>query len=280
MDSPVRSNGSSTKPATQALPRVAVRSRVASRIDRVLNTALTRHGAMATVLDATSAEMLAEPVAVAEVIGAALDRPGVGVRGHWMLHELFRRSSLYDELVDSLASPDGATRAAAARICGAARMTDCVLWIGDLLQDPDPLVRDAAVRSLAQLGGRRAVEQLMAAADRIPVYRLAIALSRAASEVDIEALMRRPASEDTAVATVLACGLRRDVLRVSPLLGIAHDRRWPKKVRLAACKALATIGDRSAADGLSRLAQIEPDPVVKKAADRAHRRVIRRAVGR
>jgi hypothetical protein len=253
---------------------------VAARVDRVLNAALTRAGATAAVLDATTAELLAEPVAVAEVIGAALDRPGVGVVGHWMLHELLRRSRLYDELVDALASPDGGTRAAAARICGAARMTDSMIWIADLLEDSNPQVRDAAVRSLAQLGGRRAVEHLMASADRIPVYRLAIALSRAASEVDIEALMRKPASEEAAVATVLACGLRRDVLRVSPLLGIAHDRRWPKKVRLAACKALATIGDRSAADGLNRLAQLEPDPVVKKAADRAHRRVIRRSVGR
>ena len=120
----------------------------------------------------------------------------------------------------------------------------------------------------------------MAAADRIPVYRLAIALSRAASDVDIEALMRQPASERAAVATVLACGLRRDVLRVSPLLGIAHDRRWPRPVRLAACKALATIADSSAADGLHRLAESDPDPVVKKAAERAHRRLLRRAVGK
>src|SRR3989442_13029891 len=99
----------------------------------------------------------------------------------------------------------------------------------------------------------------MASADGIPLYRLAITLSRAASDVDIEALMRQPASERAAVATVLACGLRRDVLRVSPLLGIAHDRRWPLPVRLAACKALAMIGDRSAADGLHRLSAAVPD---------------------
>jgi len=80
------------------------------------------------------------------------------------------------------------------------------------------------------------------------------------------------------VATVLACGLRRDVLRVPPLLGIAHDRRWPKQVRKAACKALAMIGDRSAADGLKRLALYESDPDVKSAADRAHDRVVKKAV--
>jgi HEAT repeat protein len=67
---------------------------------------------------------------------------------------------------------------------------------------------------------------------------------------------------------------------VPPLLGIAHDRRWPKQVRVAACKALASIGDRSAADGLQRLALNDPDARVKVAAERAHRRLVRRAVAR
>jgi len=251
---------------------------VAGRVDRVLNTALA--GERAAVLNVTAAELLAEPVAVAGTIEAALDRPGVGVMGHWMVHELFRRSQLYDELLNSLASPNSVTRAAAARICGAARMTDSVLWISDMVKDSNPRVREAAVRSLAQLGGRRAVEELMAAAGLVPLHRLAIALARAASDVDIEALMRQPADERAAVATVLACGLRRDVLRVSPLLGITHDRRWPRQVRLAACKALAAIGDRSAADGLHRLAESDPDASVKQAAERAHRRLLKRAVGR
>lgn len=251
---------------------------MASRVDRVLNTALA--GERSAVLNVSVAELLSEPDAVAAVIGAAVDRPGAGVIGHWMVHELFRRSALYDDLLNSLASPNPATRAAAARVCGAARVTESVLWLGDLLEDANPQVREAALRALAQMGGRRAVEQLMAAAGRIPVYRLAITLSHAASDVDIEALMRQPASEGAAVATVLACGLRRDVLRVPPLLGIAHDRRWPKKVRIAACKALAAIGDRAAADGLHRLAMSDPDPTVKTAADRAYRRLLKRAVGR
>src|SRR5947199_313343 len=130
MDPPLRSNGSASRPAVQAPPRGAGRSRVAGRVDRVLNTAL---------------------------------------------------------------------------------------------------------------GGDRAAV-LMASAGKIPQYRLAIALAQAASDLDIEALMRQPETEEAAVATVLACGLRRDALRLVPLLGIAHDRRWPKQVRKAACKALAAIG--------------------------------------
>jgi|SRR3989440_9513391 len=278
MDPSLRSNGSNTRLPTQSSVRTAGRSRLAGRVERVLNSALA--GERAAVLNAGSAELLADPVGVSAVFESALDRPGMGVLGHFLTQELLRRSRLHDDLLNALASPEPATRAAAARICGAARLTESIVWIADLLQDPSPAVRDAAVRSLSRLGGRRAVEQLLAAADAIPLYRLAIALSRAASDVDIEALMRQPASERAAIATVLACGLRHDVLRVSPLLGIAHDRRWPKPVRLAACKALATIADRSAADGLHRLAGTDPDPAIKKTADRAYRRLLRRAVGR
>src|SRR6266508_1101974 len=178
MAPPLRSNGSNNRPTVQAPTRTPGRSRVAGRVDRVLNTAMA--GEKSAVLNVTAAELLAEPVAVAQSLDAALDRPGVGVIGHWMIQELFRRSRLHDELLNALASPNPVTRAAAARICGAARMTDAVIWLEDMVRDQNPRVRDAAVRALAQLGGRRAVEVLMAATDVIPQYRLAIALSRAA----------------------------------------------------------------------------------------------------
>ena len=251
---------------------------MAGKIDRALNAALV--GEKAATLNVTAPELLADPQGVARSLAAVLDRPGSGVTGHWMIHEMFRRSKLKDALLDSLVSPDPAIRAAGARICGAARLAESTLWIADLLGDPEREVRGAAVRSLGQLGGRRAVDEIMAAADKIPLHRLAIVLSKAASDVDIEALMRQPANERAAVATVMACGLRRDVLRVSPLLGIAHDARWPKQVRFAACRALAMIGDRSAADGLHRLAETDPDPELQKMAQRAHKRVLRRAVAK
>ena len=278
MDPQLRSNGSNTRPAAPPATRLPTRSRVAGKVERVLNTALD--GERAAMLNVTAAELLADAPAVAAVMESALERPGVGVMGHWLAQELLRRSRLQDELLNSLASPNPVTRASAARLCGSARISDAAIWVADLLDDSNPRVRDAAVRALSQLGGRRAVEALMAAGEKMPLYRLAIALSRAASDLDIEALMRKPASEREAIATVLACGLRRDVLRVSPLLGIAHDRRWPRQVRVAACKALATIGDRAAADGLKRLALYDPDPNVKGGAERAHRRLVKRAVAR
>ena len=244
---------------------------MAGQIERVLNAALA--GEAHVVLDATSAELLAEPYRIGAVIVAALQEAGPGLTGQWRITEPFRRGGLSDELLNSLVSPNPVTRAAAARLCGALRLTESVIWIEDLVQDENPKVKDSAIRALGLMGGRRAVEALMGAADRIPTHRLAIALAMAASDLDIEALMRQPASEKAAVVTVLACGLRRDALRVPPLLGIAHDRRWPKAVRIAACKSLGMIADPAAADGLRRLVQREPDADVKRAAMHAQKRL-------
>jgi HEAT repeat protein len=249
----------------------APRSRLADQIERVLNAALA--GEPQVVLNISAAELLAEPYRVGAVIVTALQDAGPGLTGQWRITEPFRRSGLADELLNSLVNQNPITRAAAARLCGALRLTGSVIWIEDLVQDKNPKVREAAIRALGLIGGRRAVEALMAAADRIPTHRLAIALSMAASDLDIEALMRRPDSEKAAVVTVLACGLRRDTLRVPPLLGIAHDRRWPKPVRIAACKSLGMIADPASADGLRTLVQREPDPDVKKAAMHAQRRL-------
>ena len=251
----------------------AQRSRLGERVERVLNAALT--GEPHVVLSATAEELIVEPDAIAKVITAALVTAGPGLTGQWRITQLFRNSGLGDELLNSLVSTNPITRASAAELCGALRLTESVPWIEDLLQDDKPRVREAAIRALGRLGGRRAVEALMASGTSFPIHRLAIALASAASDLDIEALMRQPASEHSAVVTVLACGLRRDTLRVAPLLGITHDRRWPKQVRIAACKSLGMIGALSSADGLRMLAEKEPDAAVKKAATIAHRRVLR-----
>jgi HEAT repeat protein len=237
----------------------------------VLNAALAAEPQV--VLNVTTADLLAEPDQVGSVIASAIDRAGPGLTGQWRITELFRRSGRSEELLNALVSPDPATRAAAARLCGALRLTSSVAWVADLIKDPDPAVRDAAIRALGQLGGRRAVEALMAAVDLIPLHRLAITLAEAATDMDIEALMRQPASEKAAIVTVVACGLRRDVLRVPPLLGIAHDKRWPNQVRIAACQSLGMIGDPSAVGSLDVLAEKDPDPDVKKAAASAWRRL-------
>jgi HEAT repeat protein len=249
----------------------APRSRLAAQIERVLNAALA--GEPHVVLNVSSAELLAEPYKVGAVVVAAIEQAGPGLTGQWRITEPFRRSGLSDQLLNSLVSPNPLTRAAAARLCGSLRLTESVVWIEDLVQDKNSTVRESAIRALGLLGGRRAVEALMASANRIPTHRLAIALSLAASDLDIEALMRQPASEKAAVVTVLACGLRRDTLRVQPLLGIAHDRRWPKPVRLAACKALGMIGDPAASDGLRTLVVRETDADVKNAAVLAQKRL-------
>jgi HEAT repeat protein len=252
-------------------PSRGPRSRLAARLERVLNAALNAEPGVA--LNATSAEILNEPAQVGAAVAAALDRAGPGLTGQRRITETFRRSGVTDELLNALVSSNPVTRASAARLCGALRLSEAVIWIEDLLQDDEPAVRDSAVRALAELGGRRAIEALMGSVGRISLHRLAIALARGATDIDIEALMRQPGSEKAATVTVLACGLRRDALRVAPLLGIAHDRRWPVQVRIAACRSLGMIGDPTAVGGMDILAEKDPDPSVKKAAAQAWRRL-------
>src|SRR5438046_5430799 len=117
MDPPLRSNGSNTQPVIQAPTRSIGRSRVVGRVDRVLNTALG--GERAAVLNATAAELLAEPVPVARTFHGALKRAEVGLLGHLMEQDMLRRSTLNEDLVNALASPNPVTRAAAVRICAA-----------------------------------------------------------------------------------------------------------------------------------------------------------------
>src|SRR6202158_3670899 len=251
----------------------APRSRLASRVERVLSTALS--GEPRTPLNVKASELLAEARPVAEVISAAFDQ-ATDLSGHLIVTRSFSASGLDAELVNALINNDPDIRVAAAQLCAALRLTDAVPWLGDLMEDPDARVRDAAIRALGRSGGHRAVDILMAAVDRVRQYRLAIELSRAATDLDIEMLIRKPTSIQAAVVAVLACGLRKDRLRTNLLLGIAQDRRWPADVRVAACRALGMIGDPGNAVGIPGL-MFDPEPSVKEAAAKAQRRFERLA---
>jgi hypothetical protein len=254
----------------------APRSRLAARVDRILTAALA--GEPHVTLNMKASELLADSGSVATAISEVLERTGPGLMVQRRVDQALKPTGLGDDLLNALVDPDPNVRVAAARLVGALRMTDSLPWLADMLSDPKPRVRDAAVRALGRLGGSRAVDALMAASDRLPLHRLAIELAHAASDMDIEALMRKPASVQAAVVTVMACGLRHDRLRVVPLAGIAHDRRWPARVRAAACLALAMIGDPSTADGVRSLTA-DPDAGVRLAATKAQRR-FRPAAGR
>jgi HEAT repeat protein len=248
----------------------APRSRLAARVDRILTSAL--EGDAHVTLNIKASELLADAAAVASAVSGVLERAGPGLVTQWRVMQTLKATGLDAELVNSLVDRDPNVRIAAAQLCGALRITDSQPWLAEMLGDPKPKVREAAVRALGQLGGRRAVDALMAGVDKLPQHRLAIELAHAASDMDIEALMREPASVQAAVVTVLACGLRHDRLRVGPLAAIAHDRRWPARVRAAACRALAMIGDPASADGLRGLTA-DPEVGVRIAAAKANRRL-------
>jgi HEAT repeat protein len=255
----------------QAGSRTGVpRSRLAARVERLLTAALG--GDPHVNLNVKAPELLADADSVALAISGVLESAGPGLSPQLRLTQTLRTAGLVDELLNALVSPDPDVRIAAARLCGALRATDSLPWLADMLNDTKPSVRQAATRALGELGGGRAVDVLMSAADRIPRHRLAIELARAASDMDIEALMREPASVQAAVVTVLACGLRHDTLRVGPLSAIAQDRRWPSRVRVAACRSLGMIGDATSSVALARLTS-DPDAGVRGAAIDAQRRV-------
>jgi hypothetical protein len=248
----------------------APRTRLASKIERVLATALS--GDPRVVLNVKASEVLAEPGAVAEVISAALENAGNGLVPQLTVTQTFRRSGLEADLIDSLASSDPAVRSAGCRICGALRLPNAVPWLADLLDDPSPAVRDVAIRSLADVGGHRVVAALLARADRLPSYRLAMALARAASDIDLESLLREPGSVKTMVTVLMACGLRRDALHGHLVVRMAQDQECETEIRVAACRALAMIGEPAGADGM-RLLATDPDETVRKAAVRARMRI-------
>jgi HEAT repeat protein len=252
------------------------RSRLAARVERLLTAALG--GDAHVILDIKAPELLADAGSVAPAISGVLEGAGPGLALQLRLSQTLRSAGLVGDLLNALANPDPNVRIAAARLCGALRMTDSLPWLADMMADSRPRVWEAAVRALGQLGGGRAVDALMSGVDRIPQHRLAIEVARAASDMDIEALMREPASVQAAVVTVLACGLRHDTLRVGPLSAIAQDRRWPSRVRVAACRSLGMIGDATTSVALARLTS-DPDAGVRGAALDAQRRLTTTAKG-
>src|SRR5450759_4867943 len=221
-------------------------------------------------LNIKAPELLADAGAVAPAISGVLARAGPGLAPQLRLSQTLRSAGLVEDLLNALANPDPNVRIAAARLSGALRMTDSLPSLADMMADSRPRVWEAAVRALGELGGHRAVDVLMSAVGRIPQHRLAIELARAASDMDIEALMRKPASVQAAVVTVLACGLRHDTLRVGPLSAIAQDRRWPSRVRAAACRSLGMIGDTTSSVALATLTR-DPDAGVRGAATEAQK---------
>jgi HEAT repeat protein len=236
----------------------------------VLATALS--GDPRVVLNVKASEVLAEPGGVAEVISAALENAGNGLVPQLTVTQTFRRSGLEADLVDSLASSDPAVRIAGCRICGALRLPHAVPWLVDMLDDPSPAMRDVAIRSLADVGGHRVVAALLARADRLPSYRLAMALARAASDIDLESLLREPSSVKTMVTVLMACGLRRDALHGHLVVRMAQDQECETEIRVAACRALAMIGEPAGADAM-RLLATDPDETVRKASVRARMRI-------
>jgi hypothetical protein len=246
------------------------RSRLAAKIERALNTLLG--GDSRVVIDVKASELLGEAGQVAQVISAAMEQAGPGLAGQIMVLQAFRRSGVESGLIDALADPGPAVRIAGARLCAALRLPDAVPFLIDLLDDQNPAVRDVATRALGRIGGRRVVDALMSHADTLPQHRVVKELSRAASDIDLETLLRDTGSVEMSVTVLMAAGMRGDALRTPLIVRMAQDRECETQVRVAACRALAMIGDPAGADAM-RLLATDPDASVKSAAVRARMRI-------
>src|SRR5260221_4846564 len=243
------------------------RSEVATRVNQALVSALSGQPA---AFDARGSELLTNVDTVAPAIAAVI-RPGITLAQQFRVGRALHRAGLDAETLDALVDPAPVVRRAAARLCGALRLSEAVAWLSDLLQDSDANVRVAAARALGRTGGRRAVEALMGAAERFSAHELAINLAHAASDIDLEGLLRAEGGGPAAVPVALACGLRADALRFPRLVAFARDPRAEPEVRAAACRALGMIGDRAAA-GVLRNLTYDSNQLVSVAATRGLRR--------
>jgi len=241
---------------------------IVAKINQALVSALTGQN---TVLDANAGELLANVDTVAPAIAAVMQMRGITLAQQARVTKVISRAGLGGELLDAMASPDPKVRAAAARLCGALRLAEAVSWLADLLTDSDETVRMAAARALGRTGGHRAVDALMGAVEDFPPHLMAMQLAHAASDIDLDSLLRTGFSARTAVVVALACGLRADALRFPRLVSMARDRNGTPEVRAAACRALGMIGDRAAAGVLRNLSS-DADSAVSEAASRALRR--------
>jgi len=241
---------------------------VAAQVNQALLSALTGQPA---VFNMKPSDLLTSVERVAPAIASVMHRPGVTLTQQFRVNRALHRAGIDAAILDALASPDAATRIAAARLAGALRLADAVAWLADLLEDPDEQVRRAVAVALGRTGGRRAVEALIGAAGRSHPHELAVNLARAASDIDLDGLLRESETSPAAVAVALACGLRADALRFPRLVAIARDPRADPELRAAACRALGMIGDRAAA-GVLRNLTYDHNSVVSTAANRGLRR--------
>ena len=237
-------------------------------MNQALVSALT---GQAVVVNASVADLLANADAVAGAIASVMHRRGITMAQQWRVTNALRRAGLDAQILDALASPDAATREAGAKLCGALRLAEAVPWLSDLLADLEERVRSAAARALGRTGGRRAIDALMASAERFPAQQLAVDIARGASDIDLDGLLRSERRPHAAVVVALACGLRADALRFPRLVAMARDAANEPQVRAAACRALGMIGDRAAAGVLRNLSS-DPTEEVSGAAAHALRR--------
>ena len=171
-------------------------------------------------------------------------------------------------IIDGLVDSHAGRRWRSARLAGALRLDAATPWLAELLSSREAYVRVAACRALGRIGGATAAAALVAAlrVRRISAGRLVIELARAAPDLYLESCLNLPrnASVRPGLVAALALRRRRTALHTMRRLVLSGSQRE----RTYACRALAWLGERAAADDLAQALE-HPSWRVRHAAARS-----------
>ncbi len=173
---------------------------------------------------------------------------------------------------EQLASEDPSVRWRAARRLAGRPRADCLPGILDLLDDPDPIIRDESARTLASWGPSYALASARAGLESRPSPALAVSL------LDLLATMPDPGNKEViapylshsdplvrgaAAHAAGALGVQQDYRAVLPLLSDGDPR-----VRRAGCTALGQVTDPGSLPGLRQCLN-DKDELTRTASKRA-----------
>ena len=196
-----------------------------------------------------------------------LDRPETSHPGEKdRLRTLFRSLPGKEDQLAGLEDNDPDIRAQNAQLLGFTGDESTIPALAKVLDDGSPAVRLAAAHSLALLGHSRAVPSILQNPDfagNMPAERVVevlVQFGTGAIDPLLAALADAKIREQTLGMVVQSCGMLQAKPAVPHLLEILRHKN--PEIRRIALEALASIGDPSAINPVSRLAE-DPDPAVR-----------------
>ncbi len=142
------------------------------------------------------------------------------------------------------------------------------------LQGPNRAVRGVAAAILGKIGGKEAIQPLVAALeDEDACAGAAAGLGQLGDRQAVPELIKALQDEDAVRGAAEALGRIGDVRAVEPLIKVMRDLYEDDATRAAAAKALGMIGDARALSPLKEVMEKDKNPLVREAAREAYDRI-------